>query len=83
MLFRSYINKIDREELGLEAPWDVLINSSLIGILGESALQDEVQEMSVVSLIRLESVKGGLIKLQHGLTREDSEIGRASCRERV
>jgi len=69
-----YINKIDREELKLDAPWHLLINPALIGILGEPAIRDEVRENSVVSLLQLESIEGGLIRLRHGLNQSDGHM---------
>ena len=63
-----YINVLDRDELGLiDTPWSELLNSSFIGMLGDTDLADEVKESQVESLITLPDVVQGRVFLKHGL----------------
>lgn len=62
-----YQDIIDREQLGLNEPWDALVNRSLISVLGASDLRDEVREIQSEALIVVPGVKGGFVRLRHGL----------------
>ncbi len=62
-----YQDVIDKVDLGLDEPWHALINPSLIGLLGEQHVQDEVRDIRTVSLVEFKEVRGGFIQLTHGL----------------
>lgn len=62
-----YQDVIDRKELGLDDPWHALINAPLVGMLGAENLRDEVQDIQTESLIKVTGVRGGFVRLRHGL----------------
>ena len=71
-----YINVLVRSSFGLPTtPWSRLLNASLIGMLGDYDLADDVQELKVESLLRVPDVDQGRVLLRHGLakTRTDGE----------
>ena len=62
-----YQDVIDREELGLEAPWPELINPALLGVLGNDDVGDDVDEYRSEALLRLHDREGSFVKLRSGL----------------
>lgn len=63
-----YQDIIDREALGLgRTPWHDLINVKLLGELGVEEIRESVQEISTVSLLAIDSVVGGAVRIRHGL----------------
>ena len=68
-----YIDVLDKRKLGLaNTPWSELFNSSLIGMLGDGRIAEDVQEVQVVSLLRIPDVENGKVRLRHGLTKSES-----------
>lgn len=65
-----YRDIIDKDKLGLkDEPWESLINSSLISLLGAKEIGESVHEISTTVLLKLDEVDGGLLRLRHGLVR--------------
>lgn len=71
-----YRDVIDREALGLEdAPWAELLNSSLLGLLGEDRLAPRVQNTRSQVEFRLDDPAGSRCTLRHGFAqRSDGDV---------
>ncbi|MGQ0714403.1 MAG: TIGR04255 family protein [Gemmatimonadaceae bacterium] len=68
-----YVDVLDRAVLGLPTePWSSLLNPALVGVIGDPALRDDVSELATAASIRLNQVKGGTVRLQHGLKVPDN-----------
>lgn len=66
-----YQDVIDREALGLgDTPWHDLVNVKLLGELGVEEIRESVQKISTVSLLSIDSVAGGAVRIRHGLKAE-------------
>lgn len=70
-----YQDVIDRELLGLDKPWSALINPCLAGMLGSKELSQDIREIETESLIIVPEVRGGFVRLRHGL-RKAADNGR-------
>lgn len=65
-----YRDIIDKNKLGLkDEPWEKLINSSLIGLLGDKEIGKMVQQVSSTILVKISEIDGGILGLRHGLVR--------------
>lgn len=64
-----YRDVIDKEILEVEQPWSSLINPALIGALGARELQEDIEDVRTAALIRIPGVKGGYVRLVHGLAK--------------
>jgi len=63
-----YRDVIDKEEIGLgNEPWDSLLNSPLIGLLGASNIGGHVRTIQTEASIKIDEVPGGFATLRHGL----------------
>ncbi len=62
-----YRDMVDQTRLGLSVPWDELLSPFLIGMLGVEEIKKEISELSGSVLMALDEVKGGHIRLRHGL----------------
>lgn len=63
-----YRDIIHKEKIGLDnEPWSNLLNTPLIGLLGDPAVSDEVQTIQTVATIKLKEISGGVTTLRHGL----------------
>ncbi len=67
-----YQDVIDQSSLGVQEPWNRLINPVMIGILGSEELQGELTEIRTAALIRVDGVRGGNVRLVHGLAKQRS-----------
>jgi uncharacterized protein (TIGR04255 family) len=65
-----YQDVIDKNELSLEKyEWRDLLNESFLGELGTPILSDHIDQIRTETLIRLQSVPGGIVKIRHGLAK--------------
>ena len=65
-----YRDVIDKDELGLEDyHWSDLFTPHMLGELGAKNLQGLVRDIRTVSLITIPEVRGGVVRIQHGLAR--------------
>jgi len=63
-----YKDVIDKEEIGLSnEPWDSLLNSPLIGLLGAPNIGSQVRTIQTEASIKIDEVLGGFATLRHGL----------------
>lgn len=65
-----YRDVVDRDQFGVSTrSWSELLNPAFSGLLGaeEEVIRDSVSQYAVNALIDLDSVEGGLVRLQHGL----------------
>jgi uncharacterized protein (TIGR04255 family) len=63
-----YQDVIDKAKIGLEdEPWSALIKPEFTGILGSPIVCEDIQQMRVESLIKVNEILGGWLHLRHGL----------------
>ena len=63
-----YVDLLVRKDFGMsDAPWSRLLNQSFIGMLGDEALHDEVQELTTEALLTVPDVEDGYVRIKHGL----------------
>ena len=68
-----YVDIINRRALGLpQAEWASLINPTLLGLLGDPQLRQEVGESVSVTTLAVPEIHGGTIRLRHGLRAIDA-----------
>ena len=74
-----YIDRISRQDLGLEGfPWRELIRQPIIGELGALEVADDVATVQTRCVITIPEVRGGKVRLIHGLetlAEDDGEEG--------
>ena len=69
-----YIDVLDKSKLGLaDTPWSELFNSSFIGMLGDSNIADDLQELQVATLLTISDVVNGKVRLRHGLKKSEPD----------
>ena len=63
-----YVDILVRGKFGMcDVPWSHLLNPSLIGMLGDKALDGEIQELTTEVLLTIPDVKDGFVRIKHGL----------------
>ena len=68
-----YVDVLARGKFGMsDVPWSRLLNSSLIGMLGDKALCGEVQELTTEVLLTTPEVDDGFVRIKHGLAIDQS-----------
>jgi uncharacterized protein (TIGR04255 family) len=68
-----YVDILAREKFGMtDAPWSHLLNQSLIGMLGDVILHDEVRELTTEVLLSIPNVQDGFVRIKHGLATDQS-----------
>ena len=74
----KYVDVLVRSKLGLgDTPWSALLNPSFIGVLGDRNLADDVQDLSVESLLGIPDVEQGQVNIKHGIAihqQDDEEV---------
>lgn len=69
-----YIDLIDKRDLELaEVPWNELVRTSLVGVLGERTLAPNVRHCHGQLTLSLDEPIGSLVRISHGL-HEDTDI---------
>jgi uncharacterized protein (TIGR04255 family) len=67
-----YQDVLNKKILGLEGEsWDTLLNKSILGFLGEKDIKDSIQEINNNTLFRIDDVKDGYVRINHGLIETD------------
>ena len=63
-----YVDVLVRGKFGMSGvPWSHLLNPSLIGMLGDEALDGDIQELTTEVLLTVPDVKDGFVRIKHGL----------------
>lgn len=68
-----YQDVIDRDDAGVaDRGWRELVNPPLTGLLGtaDAAVRDGVMEYAATTVVRLDSVHDGMVRIQYGLARK-------------
>ena len=68
-----YVDVLARDRLGMSnVPWSRLLNQSLIGMLGDDNLNNEVRELTTDVLLSIPNVEEGFVRIKHGLATDQS-----------
>jgi uncharacterized protein (TIGR04255 family) len=70
-----YEDVINKNKVGLkDVSWDKLINKALVGLLGADEIRKSVLETRNDTLMKVEEIEGGFLKLRHGLMERKDEV---------
>ena len=68
-----YVDVLARNKFGMsDVPWSCLLNQSLMGMLGDSILNQEVRELTTEVLLSIPNVEDGYVRIKHGLATDQS-----------
>ena len=68
-----YVDVLARDKFGMsDVPWPYLLNQSLISMLGDSILNQNVRELTTEVLLSIPDVEEGFVRIKHGLATDQS-----------